>query len=71
MDYVVDQVVKQVLTEKEAQSVIAALTEKFGTVAAVETLKQEGRFQKRSWRTVAYHTAGNLLRYGRSRRSQY
>ena len=70
MSYV-DQVVREVTTEKEAQKVIAALTEKFATFSAQETLKEEGRFQKRSWRAVAYHTAGNILRYGRSRRLQY
>lgn len=67
----VDQIVRTVTTEKEAQKVIAALTEKFATTSARETLKDEGRFQKRSWRAVAYHTAGNLLRYGRSRRLTY
>ena len=70
MSYV-EQVVQEFTTGKEAQRVIAALIEKFATSAAVETLRAEGRYQKRTWRAVAYHTAGNLLRYGRSRRAQY
>lgn len=71
MGYLHEEVVRKVTTEKEAQYVIAALTEKFATSAAVETLREEGRFQKRSWRAVAFHTAGNLLRLGRSRRTQW
>lgn len=67
----VKQVVQSVQTAEEAQEVIATLTERFASPTAVETLKEEGRFQKRPWRRVAYHTAGNLLRYGRSRRFMY
>lgn len=62
------EVVRSVQTVQEAQEVVAALTERFASPTAVETLKEEGRFQKRSWQTVAYHTAGNFLRLGRVRR---
>lgn len=67
----VKQVVQSVQTVEEAQEVIATLTEKFASSTAVETFKEEARFQKRPWRRVAYHTAGNLLRYGRARRFNY
>ena len=67
----VEQVVQSVKTRKEAQGVISALTERFALSAAVEALKQEGRFQKRPWRKVVYNTVGNFLCYGRPRRYDY
>ena len=67
----VKQVLQTVQTVQEAQEVIAALTERFAAQTAVDAFQDEGRYQKRPWRTVAFHTAGNLLRYGRTRRFKY
>ena len=70
MSYV-NQVLNYVSSEKDAQEVIAALTERFASTTARERLTREGRLQHRSLSEVAYRTAGNLLRSARTRRTDY
>ena len=63
-----EEVLKKVQTVKEAQELIAALTEKFASQTAVNVLAYEARCQKRSRQKIVYHTAGNFLRSARTRR---